>query len=361
MSNIILASTKASKSNVNVLGNAYDILKFMMSLLIVAIHSYAFEGIWFRDWIKPLNSIAVPVFFVLSSLFYFKKIRKVESYYPIFLHFLKRLLLLYLFWFIVNIPITQHTNQYFINCSDWINELWRLTLDLCVKGTYPGSWFFSTLAISIIIWSVSYKNVIVRHLLFVISFFLLSYFYWIQYLSTYLHGFQDWWFNNVSSHFEMSPFFALFWVGIGAHLSTPVYDRFIVYLKDKKIIVMPFVTILLVAILLINYNYGIPPLNYWLRIFVVISLIATTASSPIKPQSVYIKLRKISVLLFMTHFIFLWIAGVSVKHLWGYERLCDLVGYIPAYIITLLTCLSFSLIILNLSYHPKMKWLRYSY
>lgn len=57
-----------SKSQIG--GNSYDFLKFLMALLIVAIHSRAFYGPWFKEWVKPLLDIAVPVFFILSSMFY---------------------------------------------------------------------------------------------------------------------------------------------------------------------------------------------------------------------------------------------------------------------------------------------------
>ena len=60
-------------------GNSYDILKFSMALLIVAIHTGAFRGPWFCDWAIPVLNIAVPVFFILSSMFFFAKPREGKS------------------------------------------------------------------------------------------------------------------------------------------------------------------------------------------------------------------------------------------------------------------------------------------
>lgn len=95
-------------------GNCYDALKFMMALLIVAIHTKAFNGAWFCDWVQPIEYIAVPVFFVLSSMFYFRKVAKQGvNRLACLRHYLSRLSVLYLFWFIVNIPFIQHNHHYF--------------------------------------------------------------------------------------------------------------------------------------------------------------------------------------------------------------------------------------------------------
>ena len=110
MSNINL-----TKSNSKV-GNSYDLLKFIMALLIVAIHTNAFYGPWFCTWFQPVIYIAVPVFFVLSSMFYFIKVRKnISDRFSILKQYVKRIGTLYCFWFIINIPFIQNNHHYFTN------------------------------------------------------------------------------------------------------------------------------------------------------------------------------------------------------------------------------------------------------
>lgn len=110
MSNINL-----TKSNSKV-GNSYDLLKFIMALLIVAIHTNAFYGPWFCTWFQPVVYIAVPVFFVLSSMFYFIKVRKnISDRFSILKQYVKRIGILYCFWFFINIPFIQNNHHYFTN------------------------------------------------------------------------------------------------------------------------------------------------------------------------------------------------------------------------------------------------------
>lgn len=53
-----------------------DILKFVMALLVVAIHAEAVNGInGVYEVASPLISCAVPVFFVISAYLVFRKIR----------------------------------------------------------------------------------------------------------------------------------------------------------------------------------------------------------------------------------------------------------------------------------------------
>lgn len=95
-------------------GGGYDVLKYMMALLIVAIHARAFYGEYTSIFFKPLTEIAVPVFFILSSFFYFRKLYYCENIWSNLFTYLKRIGLLYLLWFCVNIPVILHYKHYFI-------------------------------------------------------------------------------------------------------------------------------------------------------------------------------------------------------------------------------------------------------
>lgn len=69
------------KSQQKIIGG-FDLLKFLMALIIVNIHANlkdVVSGTVFLNLWEYVNSLAVPVFFVLSSYFLFKKIREVEK------------------------------------------------------------------------------------------------------------------------------------------------------------------------------------------------------------------------------------------------------------------------------------------
>ena len=76
--------------------NGFDVLKFVMALMIVAIHTKVYNDQVFRVFFWPAVRCAVPVFFILSSFFYFKKQRANNFDYRKMLHFVKRICILYI-------------------------------------------------------------------------------------------------------------------------------------------------------------------------------------------------------------------------------------------------------------------------
>ena len=90
-----------------------DILKFCMALLIVAIHSEAVNSIPIVfEILNPIIQSAVPMFFVVSAFLLFRKMRQnqlnIQQEKEILLHFTLRLLLLYTFWLVVQLPLVVH-------------------------------------------------------------------------------------------------------------------------------------------------------------------------------------------------------------------------------------------------------------
>ena len=85
----------------------FDILKFIMALLIVSIHIPIKN-----EYLSIIQGLGVPVFFVLSSYFIFKKARKESFKIDILTAFLKRIGILYLFWFVVNIYFIHIDKHY---------------------------------------------------------------------------------------------------------------------------------------------------------------------------------------------------------------------------------------------------------
>ena len=89
--------------------NNYDILdlfKFILSLFVVARHCAGT-----KEQIFPWVDLAVPLFFIISSYLFFKKIRSAADDIEcrkIFFKYLKRMTLYYLFWFVVFIPYNLH-------------------------------------------------------------------------------------------------------------------------------------------------------------------------------------------------------------------------------------------------------------
>lgn len=117
--------------------DALDVLKFVLSLMIIAIHANFFPQITF-PWVR----CAVPLFFVISSYLFFLHGGK-------WLRFSVRIMRLYIAWFLLLLPITIYAHRAdWFSCGLWqgvANFLWSL---LC-SSTFLASWFFTALTISV--------------------------------------------------------------------------------------------------------------------------------------------------------------------------------------------------------------------
>lgn len=124
-----------------------DVLKYVMSILIVATHSSLFEG-----HTVPLVRLAVPVFFMLSCYFFFHKLNlmhdKKEKSVCLKMS-IKRNLCLYLFWFILLLPITLYIRDY-ISLGALRGTL-RLLQSFFFASTFQSSWYIMALIIGLII------------------------------------------------------------------------------------------------------------------------------------------------------------------------------------------------------------------
>lgn len=127
-------------------GNYIDILKFVLSLLVVFIHVHPKidESLFF---IVPISRCAVPLFFIMSSYFFFSKLKNTENQNKILLKFVKRNISLYLCWFIVLFFITNESKSYF---SLGIIEGFKLIIfDFLFGSTFKASWFLSAQVLAI--------------------------------------------------------------------------------------------------------------------------------------------------------------------------------------------------------------------
>lgn len=88
----------------------FDLLKFLMALMIVAVHARAFEEPHLYKIMAPLMNVSVPLFFILSSFFLFRKILETDRVEYV-IRFLKRTSTLYGFWLIINIPLYLYENK----------------------------------------------------------------------------------------------------------------------------------------------------------------------------------------------------------------------------------------------------------
>lgn len=123
-----------------------DILKFVMSVFVVATHT----GL-FAPHLTPLVRLAVPAFFVLSGYFFFSKINTFETFKDKTNYLKKSIrhnLILYASWFLVLSPLTFYVRDYF--SSGVAKGIFSLVKDFFLASTFQSSWYITALIIGLI-------------------------------------------------------------------------------------------------------------------------------------------------------------------------------------------------------------------
>lgn len=135
-------------------GRRFDILKIVLAIFVVAIHTTTMDF-----FLRPILRIAVPIFFIMTSYFFFLNQKKMNSYQEkkkALIKFSKRYLLLYLFWFIVLLPITVICRKWYVNFG--FETLINVIKCFLFSSTFRASWFLTASLINIVfVWWASRK------------------------------------------------------------------------------------------------------------------------------------------------------------------------------------------------------------
>lgn len=118
-----------------------NIMKLVLSLVIVAIHTQLLNG-----KIYPFARIAVPLFFMLSSWLFFEKYEHNEKALKVYM---KRNLELYLFWFVMLLPVTYLSRDYFQESVG--TGFLRILKDFLFGSTFLASWYIMASVIAVFV------------------------------------------------------------------------------------------------------------------------------------------------------------------------------------------------------------------
>lgn len=126
--------------------NAIDVLKFVMATMIVAMHTSLCKELanpWFR--------IAVPIFFILSSYFFFKKLNEMtsEEKENRLRYYVKRIFLLYVFWLIVLSPFVLTIKWDTLTSHGPLVMIFYIIRSILTGNFFGASWFLVALLIGV--------------------------------------------------------------------------------------------------------------------------------------------------------------------------------------------------------------------
>lgn len=323
----------------------FDTLKFFMATMIVAIHTQAFNDVdTVRQLTAPLLAAAVPVFFILSSYFLFRKMDTRGYKWEVYVPFLKRLLILYIFWFIVTLPFTLHEKWYYLDYN-FPKICCRILTDFLFSYTFRGSWFMSALIVgSLIVFLLKkYLNVadVVLFVLATITYVYMKCYYVMPAVMQEPILFIQ---NHIREEVEQTPLNGFIWCSIGCLLAKDGLMEDLSNKLEKKGCLMCLIIAYLVLIFFpTEYQYLIVPLF-------VISIVLSAYKLELKPNGVYIKLRNLSILIYFIHFPLLSVVGRFLP----VERL-----HIVDYLSVLITSLTLAVLILKFEKWKCFKFLKY--
>lgn len=280
----------------------FDLIKFILSLLVVQIHTGAFRSYnpSLDDVFKNLiGRYAVPLFFMISSYLLFDKIDKNDLFSKnnilIFKNYLKRLTKLYISWALIYFMCLKFIFNYTISLEYFLVNFFLI-------GFYRQFWFlvaqiWGTLIFLFLLKITNIKKIVlISFLLYIFGLILVPY----NSISGNVFKFIPEYNDNVFLC-RNALTFALIFISTGAYINLNKSN----ILKQKNIILLTLISALLSIVEFLFLKY-IGCKYYAVQIFIlstsVFIFILFLKTNLIK-KKIYIKLRKYSTLIFCLHTI----------------------------------------------------------
>ena len=309
----------------------FDILKFSLAIVIISLHSSLgapFLPAPFNNWILNFQNLAVPGFFVISAYLFFSKIDVLseENKINALLNYEKRILVLYLLWSVIMLPIT-------LSIHDYLSQGWHgiiyFVKDFFLGYTFLASWFFGALLVAMPI------VFLFRQLPYLLLFFALSlylYFMLSDKLPLTLQTPLYWYSTNIASPRISFPE-GLIWLIIGFLMYS---IRMIDHQGNSKMLLWGGV----IASIFVKE----------LQIVGVVSLVTLSGMMQVSGrfEEIGIKLRKLSTLFYCIHF-------PIIHAVW---KLIDPQLSFLVFIVSFVLTYLLSLILLFLSHIKSLSFLR---
>lgn len=287
--------------------------------------------------IHPIESLAVPTFFVISSFLFFRKARYTEGPLGLVLHFMKRLCILYLFWCVVWSPIIYIQKEYFHPMTAFVPLY--VVRDFFFGNMFDASWFLGALLVGVpMVWGLS-RVLKIDVLVLIIPLLICLYLQYVTDLPSEWRMPYEWYNSFKDPHLAFPG--GLLWIAIGYVIA----NKKVVVWMGKIRNVWAWIATLLFLVM----TFFIP---FVPTILCVASLFVATYTwqLPEHPQ-LYRRFRTYSILFYVIHDCFKKIP----KQLFGWEN-----GPL-LFVVTIAFCFLASEVIMRMKDVKGFGWLRYAY
>ena len=117
-----------------------DFLKLIGSIFVFTMHLELFSGRTLNLVIQLFSRWAVPFFFIISAFFFFRKAHKGSISLEALILYVKRILLLYVSWMVINIPSIIY-KRIIIEGGLSLNVLIGFIKNCLLSSSFTGSWY----------------------------------------------------------------------------------------------------------------------------------------------------------------------------------------------------------------------------
>lgn len=342
---------------------AIDFMKFALAILLVCAHCSAekltfprYIDIWFSFYV-----IAVPFFFTTSAYFFIKKVEKskkeVDFVWNAYKTYSKRILKMYLAWSVI---YTIFKIMTWIQTDTFsLSIFWEHIYFSVVYSSYPTIWFLPSLwvAVSLVCFLLYKCKLPINSVLFIAVLL-----YVVGYLGYNLPKDEQpfpllgEWYVRLFKSWRNGIFNGLAFAALGALMAKKnIFDSI---LEKRKVFLYYGMSFLFVCLFIVeaftikrfvnskadaNFLFMLIPFTY----FFVVAL----ATTELKPRPIYLHLRNLSLLLFLSQRIFI----TAIPLLLPIGILTSMISnpYIGL-LIFLGSTLIFSVLVVNLSKHYKL-------
>ena len=327
--------------------NTIDMAKMAAALFVVAIHSQPFEGMAEVVVINWLARLAVPFFFVASAFFFFRKPADEQDWR----HYVRRLAVLYLFWFVVELPITI-LHAFIETEHSFVVSLLCFVRRFFFGSTFSGSWFLMALMESVPLIFFLSKRFTLRSL-----FLAGCAAYAVVVLCTYYYFFLPAAWQQVAKamgHIETSFLSAFVFCVIGKFIAG--HETELRRWKQATWLCLSCLIISAAEVLTVDIVHA-PSANdcYFMLIPTVFALFVVLLQHEVQNTAIHYRYwRKASTVFYFSHFIFVFLFVLVNKHLLPIHPMAK-------FACVLVLCLLTAEVMNSLSNRKGWQWLRYGY
>lgn len=332
---------------------ALDLLKFIMAVMIVAMHTGACP-----ELVNPWLRIAVPLFFIISSFFFFKKVNVTDESErkEVLKHYLGRVIKLYLFWMVLQFPVNLVLSWNSLVADGIIWMPLYLLRKVIFTGMFGASWFLVALIYGIPV--IYYLSKFLSNKWIILITGVLNAIVILQ--CSYANAFdgaillREISYVYLGCNLEFSFIVALFWIGIGKLLAEHLSEIKVTNLWLCIMAVASMVLLFLENKFIDDNKFAFRHDTYFMLMALCPLIFILCSRIKINLKCSY-QLRKLSTILYCMHFTLKECIDLSLLKMFDY--------HIPGQVLFLsvfVICLMAGLLIIKVSGNNNLRILKYA-